>query len=193
MKILAIRGRNLASLSGEFALDFEAEPLRSSGLFAITGPTGAGKSTILDALCLALFDATPRLDARGGPEIGRAGDAERLPALGVLEGVLVRRAGDAERLGGHRRTSQLEGLHRPVGAGASALPGPGEPPGALVERRVGLGEAQTQDCGDRLGFIEGRNRYGGHAGFTNGHQREVPVVHGDAGGGQVDIQEIGPL
>lgn len=83
MKILAIRGKNLASLSGEFALDFETEPLRSSGLFAITGPTGAGKSTILDALCLALFDATPRLDARGGPEIGRAGDVERLSANDV--------------------------------------------------------------------------------------------------------------
>lgn len=83
MKILAIRGKNLASLSGEFALDFETEPLRSSGLFAITGPTGAGKSTLLDALCLALFDATPRLDARGGPEIGRAGDLERLSANDV--------------------------------------------------------------------------------------------------------------
>ncbi len=94
MKILAIRGRNLASLSGEFALDFEAEPLRSSGLFAITGPTGAGKSTILDALCLALFDATPRLDARGGPEIGRAGDAERLPAYDVRS-LMSRGATDA--------------------------------------------------------------------------------------------------
>lgn len=94
MKILAIRGRNLASLSGEFALDFEAEPLRSSGLFAITGPTGAGKSTLLDALCLALFDATPRLGARGGPEIGRDGDTERLPANDVRS-LMSRGATDA--------------------------------------------------------------------------------------------------
>jgi len=94
VKILAIRGKNLASLSGEFALDFETEPLKSSGLFAITGPTGAGKSTLLDALCLALFDATPRLDARGGPEIGRAGDAERLPANDVRS-LMSRGATDA--------------------------------------------------------------------------------------------------
>lgn len=94
MKILAIRGKNLASLSGEFALDFETEPLKSSGLFAITGPTGAGKSTLLDALCLALFDATPRLDTRGGPEIGRAGDAERLPAYDVRS-LMSRGATDA--------------------------------------------------------------------------------------------------
>src|SRR5690606_18939750 len=62
MKILAIRLKNLASLAGEQIIDFTAEPLASAGLFAITGPTGAGKSTILDALCLALFGSTPRLD-----------------------------------------------------------------------------------------------------------------------------------
>lgn len=62
MKILAIRGKNLASLEGEFDIDFTVEPLLSSGIFAITGQTGAGKSTILDALCLALFDNAPRLN-----------------------------------------------------------------------------------------------------------------------------------
>lgn len=62
MKILAIRGKNLASLEGQFNIDFTVEPLKSSGIFAITGQTGAGKSTILDALCLALFDNAPRLN-----------------------------------------------------------------------------------------------------------------------------------
>ena len=60
MKILAIRGKNLASLEGEFEVDFTTEPLLSTGIFAITGPTGSGKSTLLDALCVALFDETPR-------------------------------------------------------------------------------------------------------------------------------------
>lgn len=63
MKILAIRGRNLASLEGDFEIDFTTEPLRSAGLFAITGSTGSGKSTLLDALCLPLFDTTPRLSS----------------------------------------------------------------------------------------------------------------------------------
>lgn len=62
MKVLAIRGRNLASLEGEFEVDFTVEPLLSAGIFAISGPTGAGKSTILDAMCLALFARTPRTD-----------------------------------------------------------------------------------------------------------------------------------
>jgi len=60
MKIIAIRIKNLASLEGISEIDFTAEPLKSSGIFAITGPTGAGKSTILDALCLALYAKTPR-------------------------------------------------------------------------------------------------------------------------------------
>lgn len=74
MKILAIRGRNLAALATDFAIDFEAEPLRHAGLFAITGPTGAGKSTILDALCLALFDRIPRLEKIGEGRIADVGD-----------------------------------------------------------------------------------------------------------------------
>lgn len=95
MKILAIRGENLASLEGPFVVDLEAPPLASAGLFAITGPTGAGKSTLLDALCLALFDKTPRLSERGGAVVGRPGDEEgaRLPAFDV-RGLLRKGCGE---------------------------------------------------------------------------------------------------
>ncbi|MDR1645558.1 MAG: ATP-dependent exonuclease [Tannerellaceae bacterium] len=61
MKILAIRGKNLASLEGRFEVDFTTGPLLPAGIFAITGSTGSGKTTLLDALCLALFDNTPRM------------------------------------------------------------------------------------------------------------------------------------
>ncbi len=63
MRILAVRGENLASLADPFEVDFDAEPIRSSGVFAIVGPTGAGKTTVLDAICLALFDSLPRMDS----------------------------------------------------------------------------------------------------------------------------------
>ncbi|WP_353143817.1 SbcC/MukB-like Walker B domain-containing protein [Acinetobacter pragensis] len=66
MKILSIRLKNLASISGEHFIDFEAEPLASAGLIAIVGKTGAGKSTILDAMCLALFNKIPRLKDSDG-------------------------------------------------------------------------------------------------------------------------------
>lgn len=65
MKILQIKINNLASLEGESLIDFTSEPLASAGIFAITGPTGAGKSTILDALCLALYGHTPRYAQAG--------------------------------------------------------------------------------------------------------------------------------
>jgi exonuclease SbcC len=71
VKLLAIRGENLASLAGAFAVPLDEAPLGGSGLFAITGPTGAGKSTLLDAMCLALFDAIPRLDGRNNAAVGR--------------------------------------------------------------------------------------------------------------------------
>lgn len=95
MKIVAIRIKNLASLEGISEIDFTQEPLRSSGIFAITGPTGAGKSTVLDALCLALYAKTPRyLQAKeigidvqdvAGSKIGQ-GDIRGILRDGTAEG-----------------------------------------------------------------------------------------------------------
>ena len=59
MRIESLTLHNLNALRGKFHIDFMA--LAGNGLFAIVGPTGAGKSTILDAICLALYGQTPRL------------------------------------------------------------------------------------------------------------------------------------
>lgn len=95
MRILAIRGENLASLSDPFEVDFEREPIRSSGIFVITGPTGAGKTTLLDALCLALFDRLPRMDtAESGASIGRIeGDSSHQIKYDDVRGILRHGAG----------------------------------------------------------------------------------------------------
>lgn len=62
MKIEKITLCNITAYEGEHTIDFTAEPLRSAGLFAITGPTGAGKTSLLDAICLALYGNAPRFD-----------------------------------------------------------------------------------------------------------------------------------
>jgi len=61
MRILRLRFLNLNSLKGEWSIDFTHPAYESSGIFAITGPTGSGKTTILDGICLALYGQTPRL------------------------------------------------------------------------------------------------------------------------------------
>lgn len=60
MKILAVRFLNLNSLKGEHEIRFDQSPLADAGLFAITGPTGAGKTTILDAITVGLYGMAHR-------------------------------------------------------------------------------------------------------------------------------------
>ncbi|MFQ1702878.1 AAA family ATPase [Loktanella agnita] len=68
MQILSIRGENIASLAKPFEIRLDEGPLASAGLFAITGETGAGKSSLLDAICLALYGDCPRLSGGGTRE-----------------------------------------------------------------------------------------------------------------------------
>jgi exonuclease SbcC len=63
MRIRTVRIKNFNALKGEHTIDFEHTSLASSGLYVITGPTGSGKSTILDAITLALFGLVPRISA----------------------------------------------------------------------------------------------------------------------------------
>lgn len=60
MQILKLSFENINSLKGAWTIDFQAPDFRS-GIFAIVGPTGSGKTTILDVICLALYGHTPRI------------------------------------------------------------------------------------------------------------------------------------
>ncbi len=61
MRLHRIEVLNLNSLYGEQILDLDKD-LAGANLFLIHGRTGSGKSTLMDAVSLALFAKTPRLD-----------------------------------------------------------------------------------------------------------------------------------
>ncbi len=78
MKLLRIGVENLNSLYGRHDVDLERQ-FPGEPLFLITGPTGAGKSTLMDAVSLALFGQTPRLS-------GGHGQTDEAPGLIVSRG-----------------------------------------------------------------------------------------------------------
>lgn len=127
MKILAVRGRNLNSLRGDFAVDFTSGAFEACSLFAITGPTGAGKTTLLDAITLALYGRTPRQD--GGAALMTTGTAESLAEV-VYEvgGQRYRARWEQERAHKKKRT---DGTLQPAGMWVYT-----EPDGVAVAQKI---------------------------------------------------------
>ena len=92
MKFLKLEIHNLASLDREEGevINFEEGALGESTIFSIVGPTGSGKSTILDAICLALYNRAPRYPRKKGDkdriEIYGDADADENSRLAPTDG-----------------------------------------------------------------------------------------------------------
>ncbi|HWO22608.1 MAG TPA: AAA family ATPase [Kofleriaceae bacterium] len=143
MRILAIRGCNLASLAGEFEIDLARPPFGGAGVFAIVGNTGAGKSTLLDALCVALFDRTPRLTNHSRVVVGRGDDDPG--ALGAQDVRTLLRRGAAQ---GWAEVDFEAGDARRYRARWSVRRARGQTDGTLQDQQVTL---TALDGSERLG------------------------------------------
>jgi exonuclease SbcC len=66
LKILKLHLKNINSLYGNHKIDFTKF---EDGIFLITGVTGSGKTTILDAISLALYGKTPRITDKQSKDV----------------------------------------------------------------------------------------------------------------------------
>ena len=69
MRLHRLRVTAFGPFSGSEEIDFDA--LSDAGLFLIHGPTGAGKTSVLDAICFALYGQVP--GARNAAATARGG------------------------------------------------------------------------------------------------------------------------
>ena len=109
--------------AGSEAVDLDA--LASSGLFLIHGPTGAGKTSILDAICFALYAAVPG---------ARAGARASLRSDHAAEGVVPEVTLDFTAAGRRLRVCRSPEFSRPKkrGIGQTTVPA-----GVVLEELVG--------------------------------------------------------
>lgn len=145
MRLHALTVRGFGPFRDEQVVDFDA--LTATGLFLLTGDTGAGKSSVLDAVVYALYGRVP--GARGSAARLRSDHADPdLPTRVVL---------DLTLRGTRLRVTRVPEWTRPKRRGAGTTR---EPTKVLLERRAGGHAWETvstrvDEIGDELGRLLG--------------------------------------
>ncbi|MEU5400914.1 SMC family ATPase [Streptomyces sp. NPDC005963] len=136
--------------SGEQHIDFDA--LSSAGIFLLHGPTGAGKTSVLDAVCFALYGAVPGARQSPGTPL-RSDHAES----GTLTEVLLELTVADRRLEIVRRPAQL----RPKKNGKGFTPERAQSWLREYDDTTGTWQALSrshQEIGEEIAQLVGMNR-----------------------------------
>ena len=134
---LAITG--FGPFAGSEQVDLDA--LASSGLFLIHGPTGAGKTSILDAICFALYAAVP--GARAGARASLRSDHA---AEGVIPEVTLEFTASGRRL----RVCRSPEFSRPKKRGTGETTVPAK---VVLEELVGSGWVDRGTRDDEVALL----------------------------------------
>ena len=111
-------------------------------LFALVGPTGAGKTSILDALCFALYGRVPRLDGRTVAPVISAGRREARIRLDFTVGDRPYTAARVVRRSGQGASTAEARLEH----GGEVLAGDADGVTKAVEALLGLTYEQFTTC-----------------------------------------------
>ena len=133
MRPLRLELHGFTAFREEVTVDFDG-----ADLFALAGPTGAGKSSIIDGICFALYGSVPRLDRRTVAPIIATGKVEARIRLDFAVGPRTYTAVRVVRRTGTGATTKEARLEHD----GAALAGDADGMTAAVERLLGLGFEQ---------------------------------------------------
>ncbi|MCK9250301.1 MAG: SMC family ATPase [Solirubrobacteraceae bacterium] len=123
MRLHRLRIQGLGPFGGTEEVDLDA--LSSGGLFLLTGPTGAGKTSVLDAICFALYGQVPGARQDGGRLVSDHRPIELTPEV-ELEATIAGRRIRVRRVAEHVRPSRRGGgttIERPSATLQERRPG----------------------------------------------------------------------